>query len=130
MGATEREIRLPSPPLVAVSAFNVYDDSDVAVLFATTNYYVDKADARRRGRVVLRRGSVWLPVLRVANGIEITFTCGYGTGGPVLPYQLKQGMLLLLQYAFRNRGESMKLEDMLSVSGAAMLLTDYQDLDR
>lgn len=124
-----REIVLPRGPVVSVTSVTVYDDTDAGVLFAATEYYVDKADALRRGRIVLRRGSVWPPVLRVANGIEIVYVVGFGGSGPTLPYQLKQAMLMLCQYAYRNRGDKVDVEAMLGPSGAAHLLADFQDFD-
>lgn len=127
---TGREIKIAFPPLVGVSAFISYDDSDTPTTFNSSNYYVSKADNHRRGRVVLRRGSVWPVVLRVAEGIEIDFTSGYGGSGPAIPSDLKQAILMLMQYAYRNRGDKVDLEAFISPSGAAAMLLPYQDLER
>lgn len=123
----KRWITMPFPPLVAVSAITVYDDSDAAVTFSSTNYYVDAVDAGAPGRIVLRRGAVWPPALRVANAIKIAFTAGYGTPGPTIPADIKQAIGMIVEFLYRNRGDATEASAMaaLQVCGASVLLDNY-----
>ncbi len=93
------------PPLFAVSSFKYYDDSDAEYTFSSTNYYVDNSDPGQRGRLVLRRGAVWPPIaLRVAAGIIVDFTAGFGNTGYPLPEGFKQALLKVISFMYKNRG--------------------------
>jgi hypothetical protein len=124
-------IKLPQPPLVAVSEIGVYDDADVKTVFSATQYYVDAEDQTSYGRIVLRRGSVWPPALRVANAIVILFTAGYGqVSGPTVPPEFTQALKLMLQFLYRNRGDAANAEMMVGPCGASSLLANCVIKDR
>ena len=103
MDRTANYITLPKSPLVAVTSFKYYDDSDTESTFATSNYYVDNYSDTPK--VVLRRSQTFPDVasLRVANAFIITFTAGYGTAPKDVPETIKQAINLYTSHLYENR---------------------------
>ena len=103
MDRTANYITLPKSPLVAVTSFKYYDDSDTESTFATSNYYVDNYSDTPK--VVLRRSQTFPDVasLRVANAFIITFTAGYGTASKDVPETIKQAINLYTSHLYENR---------------------------
>jgi hypothetical protein len=113
---------LPRPPLAAVSKINVYDAGNAATEFVSANYFVDTAGIP--GRIVLKEGS--LPPIpgRVANGIEIQFTAGYGAAAENVPTVLRQGMKQVISRFYEHRGDTP--DEALLASGASILFRPYR----
>ena len=103
MDRTANYITLPKSPLVAVTSFKYYDDSDTESTFATSNYYVDNYSDTPK--LVLRRSQTFPDVasLRVANAFIITFTAGYGTAPKDVPETIKQAINLYTSHLYENR---------------------------
>jgi len=96
-------INLEKPPLIGVSAITSYDDFDVGTVYPATNYYVDTLSTP--GRVMLRRGQVWPIPLRMANGIQIDWTCGYGATPAYIPPTLKLAIQIQVGVLNEARGD-------------------------
>lgn len=99
----ESFIDLPRPPLVSVAHVKTYTDADVAATMSASDYYVDTVS--EPARLVLRDGKSWPDVGRVANGVEIQFTAGYG-GPDVVPGSIKTGALHLVAWLYEHRGDA------------------------
>ncbi len=120
-----RWFTLPVPPLRSITSITVYDDADTGVLFASSNYYVDLSDTNREGRVVLRRGATWPPILRVANGVKVIFVAGYSSdAGFIIPTNIKQAIKMIVSHLYKYRGASAssEAEAALTASGASGIL--------
>lgn len=89
------EVDLPKPPLISVASVKTYDDDDAATTWAASNYFVDTAS--EPGRIVPRTGVPWPTTTRTANGIEITFTAGYGANPHDVPEAIRQGILEMVE---------------------------------
>ena len=113
---------LPRPPLLSVVRINIYDANNVATEFPASNYFVDKAAIP--GRIVLTSGSVVPVPGRMANGIEIQFTAGYGTTSQNIPALLRQGMKQMVAHLYEHRGDSP--DQALLASGAAAIFQSYR----
>lgn len=124
----ERAIELLRPPLISVSSIVTYDDTDTAITFAASNYFVDAA--REPGRVVLRNGAMWpANADRTANAIEITYTAGYGTRIGDVPEPIRQAILMLIAQLYEHRGEEVADDAMAPRQlplGARMLLGPFR----
>ena len=72
------------------------------------------------GRVVLTEGAVPPLPGRVANGIEIQYTAGYGATEDNVPVLLRQGMLQVIAHLYEHRGDSP--DQALLASGAAVAI--------
>ncbi len=120
LNASAREVKLPRSPLISVDLINTYDDSDVATVYATTNYFVDTSG----GRVVLRNSASVPAPTRVANGIEIQFTTGYGVDPARVPQPLVEGIGRAVAHMYENRGDDAKTA--AAKSGATMLWQPFR----
>ncbi len=95
-------IEIPKPPLQSVTSFQIFNTSDTASSVATTVYFVDSES--EPGRVGLKFGQVWPSItLRPHNGIQITFTAGYGDDANGVPDDILAGLRLLLAHFYENR---------------------------
>lgn len=102
----ERWIRLPKGVLQSVTHVKTYDDEDNATTFAASNYYVDEGTDQEQGRIVLRSGSTWPTVARVANGVEVEFISGWTDAGvSVVPPTIIQGILVHIESMWHKRGK-------------------------
>lgn len=115
-------LALPRPPLAAVAEILTYEDDDSSATFSVDDYYVDTSGAP--GRIVLRRGATPPLAGRVANGIEIRYTAGYGADDEDVPALLRQGVLQLVAHLYEHRGDTPA--EALRASGAAALLHPYK----
>ena len=122
---TQNYINLPKAPLVAVSSFTSYNDSDAATVFAATNYYVDTVSIPPK--VVLRRSSSFPSgSLRVANAFKIIFTAGYGTAPKDVPEAIKQAINLYVSHLYENRELYIEQKQLPVPMTLATLLQPYK----
>lgn len=94
-------IELPLAPVRSVDALKVYAEDDVSTLIDPAQYYADLAS--RPARLVRRSGVHWAPPGRMANGIGIDLTAGYGAAAGDVPETLRRAILLLSAHWFENR---------------------------
>ena len=100
----ETAIEVPKAPLVSVTHIKTYDDSDVATVWPSSNYFVDTAT--KPGRIALRNAASWPQPSRLSNGIEIQFVAGYGPAPSDVPAQIKQAILLIAAHLYEHRGDA------------------------
>jgi len=94
-------INLPLNPVQAINSIKIYDETNNSVLVPSTEYYVDVAGDP--GRVVwLGTGNRPGPG-RIANGIEVQFTAGYGDNPDDVPDPLRQAITLLVTHWYERR---------------------------
>jgi uncharacterized phiE125 gp8 family phage protein len=115
-------VLLPRPPLCSVEGVYVYDAAGQAALFAPENYYTDTL--RRPGRLLLLDGIAAPQPQRIANGIEIRYTAGFGMAPQAVPAMLRQGMKQLAAHMYENRGDT--AERALELSGAGILFRPFR----
>jgi uncharacterized phiE125 gp8 family phage protein len=96
-------IAIPLDPLIAVTDINLHGDDDTFAVLDPAHYFVDKASWP--ARAVLRHGRSTPQPGRVANGIELKVSAGFGTTAASVPQELKQAVLLTVAAWFANRGE-------------------------
>ncbi len=97
-----QSFEIPKPPLQAVSSFQVFATDDTASEVATTVYFVDTES--QPGRITLRFGQTWpSTTLRPANGIQVTFTAGYGDTWNDVPDGIIQAVRLALAFFYEQR---------------------------
>ena len=115
-----RVIELPYPPLQSVASVKIYAADNSFVMLDPVNYYVDTSG----GRIVLTDSAVRPLPGRIANGIEIQYTAGYGATANDVPALLRQGMLQLIAHLYECRGDSP--DQALRASGAAAIFQPYR----
>lgn len=96
-------IELERPPLITVTSLKYKQSSDgVLTTLVASNYDVDVASSP--GRIVLKSGFSWPSLFYGSpNGVEVTYTAGYGTSADKIPSDLKHAMLYLIGQWFKNR---------------------------
>jgi uncharacterized phiE125 gp8 family phage protein len=115
------EIKLPLAPILDIVDIKVWSDADQAAVIDPSHYYEDRAS--RPARIVLRGSRVWAPPGRVANGIEILASAGFGPLAASVPDPLRQAILQVTAHWFAMRGEEPQGEWPL---GAAALIHPYK----
>lgn len=96
-----RHIDLPKG-LIAVTKVETFDKADVGAIFDPVNYFVSSG---KHGRLVLKSGASWPTAAREADGVEITFTAGFGPAPSDVPQSIRTGLLLLIADLYENRGD-------------------------
>jgi uncharacterized phiE125 gp8 family phage protein len=92
---------LPLRPVQSIAAVRLYDESGAATTLDPASYFLDGAGAPPR---LVRQGALtWLKPGRVANGIEIAFTAGYGPTAADVPAPIRQAILLLVAHWYEHR---------------------------
>lgn len=102
-GYVRNYIQLERPPLISVQDLISYDDNDNPTTYPATQYYVDTA--RTPGRIVLRRGQVWPIPLRLADGIQIDWTAGYGPNPSNIPETIRLAIQIMVGMFNEQRGD-------------------------
>lgn len=116
---SQRYLILPKAPLLSVAQVCSYDESDNLTVFASSNYLVDSAS--QPGRLVLRGLYSWPQILRTANGLEVTYTAGYGTAAAQVPAAIRQGLLAHVAHLYQNRGDYLSPDGQMQVAVQAGL---------
>jgi uncharacterized phiE125 gp8 family phage protein len=119
-----REVELPLGPLLSIDEVRVYGEDDEASIIDPAHYFADAV--ARPARLVLRQDRLWPQPGRVANGIEIKVTAGFGDEPEDVPEDLSDAMLRLLAYWFENRGDEDR--PALPPLGVEMLLQPFREL--
>lgn len=94
------EIRLPRPPLLAISSITYLDTGGTVQTLSSSIYRVSTDS--QPGVVVPEWGEVWPPIRNQVDAIKITYTAGYGDASDV-PQAIKHAMLMLVAHWYENR---------------------------
>ena len=79
----------------------LYDESGAATTLEPTSYLLDGAGLHPR---LVRLGApVWPKPGRIANGIEIAFSAGYGNAAADVPAPIRQAILILVAHWHEHR---------------------------
>jgi uncharacterized phiE125 gp8 family phage protein len=117
-----QDIALPIAPLISVNDVVTYGDDDVPATVDPAHYYAVLGS--RPPRLVLRASRVWARPGRIANGIEIKLTAGFGASAAAVPEALRQAMLHALAQWYAERGDS---ADQGLPLAASALLAPYRE---
>lgn len=107
-------VDIPIAPLQAITAVRVRNAAGNASVIAPTSYLVDIAS--KPPRLVLNTAAPPLPQ-RVANGIEIDVTAGFGANAASVPAPLKHAILMLVAHWYEHR-------DPVEIGSAAVRIPD------
>lgn len=95
------ELKLQVAPITTINYLRTYSDDDIANTIDPSHYYADLV--KNPQKLILRGSRIWLKPGRIANGIEIEATAGYGPTGASVPTPLRSAMLMLIAYWYENR---------------------------
>jgi uncharacterized phiE125 gp8 family phage protein len=97
-------VLLPLSPVTVVGEVGVFGEDDVKAVIDPAHYYADLTS--RPPRLLLRGSRVWARPGRIANGIAITVTAGYGPAAPSVPEALRQAVLQFVAHWYEHRGNA------------------------
>ena len=94
-------VRLPLRPVQSIDAVQLYAPDESVETLNPDIYLLDGAGIPAR---LIRQGSLaWPAPKRIANGIEIAFTAGYGGAVADVPAPIRQAVLLLVAHWHEHR---------------------------
>jgi uncharacterized phiE125 gp8 family phage protein len=96
------EFALPLHPLIAVEELKVHGEEGEPAEIDPAHYYVDRW--ARPARLILRERN-WPRPGRIANGIELAATLGFGGEAGDVPEDLRQAILRLVAHWHERRGD-------------------------
>ena len=100
-GPPGHAVKLPMRPIQSIAAVRLYDEAGTATTLDPATYFLDGTAAPPR---LIRHGAVpWTRPGRVANGIEVAFTAGYGNAAADVPAPIRQAVLLLVAHWYEHR---------------------------
>lgn len=117
-------IEIAGTPVMSVESVNYYTDDDTQNVWADSNYYVDTFS--EPARIVLRDGGTYPTDLRVANGIEVNFTAGYGSDPRNVPEPIKLAILQYMTFLYEHRGDFERFPAPTPPSVLSQLLGPYK----
>ncbi|MFN0192666.1 MAG: head-tail connector protein [Aestuariivirga sp.] len=118
-----QDISLPIAPLISLNDVITYGDDDVPATVDPAHYYAVLGS--RPPRLVLRGSRAWPRPGRIANGIEIKLTAGFGASAAAVPEALREAMLHALAQWYGERGDS---ADQGLPLAATSLIAPYREL--
>ncbi|MCF6199470.1 MAG: head-tail connector protein [Hyphomicrobiaceae bacterium] len=95
------DVSLPLSPVQAVSALTLYNADDASSVVASSRYALDAIS--QPARLVWRDGVVRPMPGRSYNGIDISFSAGFGSLAFDVPQPLRQAILLLTAHWYERR---------------------------
>lgn len=94
------QVRVPLHPLLAVFEIRVRAADGTPTVVPADDYVADAASASPR---IVRVAASWPEPGRVAHGIEIDFTAGFGVAAADVPQPIRQAVLLLVAHWYEHR---------------------------
>lgn len=94
------QFKLPKPPLIAIEAITIYAADDTPTEHDPADFFIDTLS--EPGRLALRPNGQFPPPGRDVGGIEIRFTCGYGTDPADVPAPLVEAIGQLVEAMFEG----------------------------
>lgn len=95
-----RELELPQPPLVAVTAIQCITAAAETITLNTANFDVDNIGAP--GRISPIGGGWPSEKLKQIGGVQITYTAGWEPNQ--VPQAIRESILMLVSHLIENRG--------------------------
>ncbi len=96
-----RVIRLPRPPLQAVSSIQYTDTTQTVQTLPSSGYIVD--NKTQLARVFPSYGNYWPVTLPQAGSAVITYTAGFGDAAANVPAEIQDRLLAYVAHCYEHR---------------------------
>ena len=90
----------PIKPVLSIVSARVLSATGASIVLAASDYLLDGAGLVPR---FVRAGAGWPPPGKAANGIEISFTAGFGPAATDVPSPIRHALLLLVAHWYEHR---------------------------
>jgi uncharacterized phiE125 gp8 family phage protein len=98
----ERCVKLPLSPILTLDAVRIFDAAGTPSLASLSGFHIDQS----RGARLVCDAAPQAPG-RIANGIEIDVTAGFGAAPSDVPEPLRMAMRLLVAHWYEHRGDAL-----------------------
>lgn len=98
------KIPLYMPPLISVTSVKYLDTSGVERTLAADQYHVVKNYFEPM--IVRRSGVTWPATDTHPQAVWVDYQCGFGTTPSSVPEDIRNGVLMLAEHFYFNRGET------------------------
>ena len=96
------ELELPQPPLISVTQISVLDESNVATVYSSNNFYTVTESIP--GKIVIKNGcSPPMNTGRYVAGLRIDYVAGYGSVASNVPQAILEAMKLWAVAVYEDR---------------------------
>jgi hypothetical protein len=110
----------PRYPLKTVDSLKVNNEA------LTVGDYFIVDTQQRPGRLALKSGASFPSVIDAANGIQITYTAGYGAAKASVPEPLRLGLMMMVAHLYGHRGDECSTENAYKMSGCKSMFEAYR----
>lgn len=117
-------IRLPKPPLQAVTLIEYVDAAGVVQTLDPTTYTV--ATDTLPGEIRRAYGKTWPTTRAVEDAVRVTFRAGYGDTGAAVPAPIRSAIKLVLADLWQNRETQLIGTSASELPAVKRLLAAYQ----
>jgi uncharacterized phiE125 gp8 family phage protein len=101
-------IYFPRSPVSEILSVKAYDIENTETVISISNFLIDYSTSP--ARLTLMYGYQWPDIsLRDINSIQIQYTAGYGDSRSDIPPDVKQAILLYVDYLYENRAGETKV---------------------
>jgi uncharacterized phiE125 gp8 family phage protein len=119
------EVPIPLRPIESITSVDVLAADGAPETMAASGYILDQHGWPPR---LIRTGMTWPAPGRVAAGIEIAFTAGYGAAASDVPAPIRQALLMLVAHWYEHRDPIEIGSTVLAIpSGVSELLAPYRE---
>jgi len=118
------EIRIPRPPLIAVSSITYVDDNGTTQTLDTDLYSVT-TDAEP-ARIEPAYGEVWPAARCQREAVRVTYTAGYGATSESVPEPIRHAILLMVAHWYNCREPVVEGQLMEVPMSAKWLIDGYK----
>lgn len=118
----ERFLPLPLSPIASLDAVRVFDAAGAPSLADLSGFHIEQ----QRGARLVFDAPPPSPG-RIAQGIEIDVTAGFGASAQSVPESLRQAMRLLVAHWYERRGDALHEERVATLpAGVAALVAPWR----
>lgn len=116
----DSQLLLPRYPLQSVDSVKA---DTVAI---TVGDYFNVDTTQKPGRLVLKYGETFPPIIDTANAVDIEYTAGYGNAATDVPAALRLAIIQMASHMFEHRGDGCSTENAMVASGAKTIFDSYK----
>lgn len=119
-------IELDHGPVQSIQSVSTFDISNVAIVYASSNYYLDNYDEDRMPRLEFNENADYPGALRQENNWQVVYVAGYGDERSDVPADIRRAIVLLAGYLWSNRGACSDEGECIGGCGAKSMLDKYR----
>lgn len=114
------QLLLPRYPLQTVDSVKADGET------ITVADYFNVDTTQKPGRLVLKYGETFPPIIDTANAVDVEYTAGFGDTATDVPAALRLAIIQMASHMFEHRGDGCSTENAMLASGAKAIFDSYK----